>query len=288
MHTKQNYYFEEARANLWATIFISKCSFVSKEKNQKRTWSILLNCIPIPFFSLCRRFFLLPFDSQKWWNGKRFRKSIPSKFITRTVCCIYQPLIYRLKCCPSAVLAIILIRRTPNRSIVFQTVCFSLRLSSFNLFSIYWRIGEWQHNWPCFALCRTRMHLCSGYNTLADAHKFYVAKICAMTWSNAIQSHSHTIESHRQWLFVQRRLPNCIFIDLRSSPPFRSASVEHFSISLYFLFPSTFRSPLHILHRWRRLTFSHLPQPESHTHRKQCTFCKWMNKTFKRIEPNND
>lgn len=202
MHTKQHYYFEEARANLWATIFISKCSFVSKEKNQKRTWSILLNCIPIPFFSLCRRFFLLPFDSQKWWNGKRFRKSIPSKFITRTVCCIYQPLIYRLKCCPSAVLAIILIRRTPNRSIVFQTVCFSLRLSSFNLFSIYWRIGEWQHNWLCFALCRTRMHLCSGYNTLADAHKFYVAKICAMTWSNAIQSHSHTIESHRQWLFV--------------------------------------------------------------------------------------
>lgn len=167
MHTKQHYYFEEARANLWATIFISKCSFVSKEKKNKANLVYSFELYSNTVFSLCWRFFLLPFDSQKWWNGKRFRKSIPSKFITRTVCCIYQPLIYRLKCCPSAVLAIILIRRTPNRSIVFQTVCFSLRLSSFNLFSIYWRIGEWQHNWLCFALCRTRMHLCSGYNTSA-------------------------------------------------------------------------------------------------------------------------
>lgn len=188
MHTKQHYYFEEDVANLWATIFHIKMQFCF-QRRRKRTWLILVNCIPITFFSLYWRFFLLlpvsirspnknETDSQKWWNGKRFRKSIPSKFITRTVCvCVCVAFTNQLNL-SSQMLSIKTFWPSfwldiPNGRLFSKRLRFLSAIVLFRFVLYLLRICEWQHNWPYFALCRTKnaftQRLRSGYNTLACA-----------------------------------------------------------------------------------------------------------------------
>lgn len=91
--------FEEDRgANLWATIFISKCSFVSNGETI-RTWSILLNCIPITFFSLYWRFFLLPLSFI--WSRKKKKLIQKSDEMAKGFVNRFHPNLLRELCCIS-------------------------------------------------------------------------------------------------------------------------------------------------------------------------------------------
>lgn len=145
--------------------------FQQRKKLDKFYWIFGFCCVPIKLFflrSIGRLFCCCWFsfdrknktDSQKWWNdfAQKISQIDSIRNLLHEQCCINPPLIYRLKCCPSNNLVIILIRRTEWSIVFSQTACFDRYECLISIRHLL-KICAWQHNWPFFTLCPTRMQM---------------------------------------------------------------------------------------------------------------------------------